>query len=178
MTCEQAIRGYFGSILAGGTVACEKMKQVARIVLDELDHGSKSGRWHFDERYAMKHVAFIERFCRLPSGRLGAPFRLELFQRASLSVIFGFVDDAGVRQYFMLPHLLGLGVRAMESGGCAVRVFSRERMLVELLRSAGTLPMDYYRELIGSYLGSRASSKCTRWRTVWCCTEAPTRSST
>jgi hypothetical protein len=61
------------------------------------------------------------------------------------------IRDAGVRQYFMLPHLLGLGVRAMESGGCAVRVFSRERMLVELLRSAGTLPMDYYRELIGSY---------------------------
>ena len=30
-------------------------------------------------------------------------------------------------------------------------VRNRERMLVELLRSAGTLPMDYYRELIGSY---------------------------
>ena len=61
------------------------------------------------------------------------------------------IRDAGVRQYFMLPHLLGLGVRAMESGGYAVRVFSRERMLVELLRGSGTLPMDYYRELIGSY---------------------------
>ncbi|MDO4539182.1 MAG: hypothetical protein Q4B54_13540 [Coriobacteriales bacterium] len=57
----------------------------------------------------------------------------------------------GVRQYFMLPSLMDKGVRAMESDGYAVRVFSRERMLVELLRSAGTLPMDYYRELIGSY---------------------------
>lgn len=87
------------------------------------------------------------------------------------------IRDSGVRQHFMLPGLLGTGVQAME-GGYAVRAFSWERMLVELLRNAGTLPMDYYRELIGSYLGSRASSKCTRWRTVWCCTEAPTRSST
>lgn len=107
MTCEQAIRGYFGSILSGGVVACEKMKQVARIVLDELDQGSKSGRWHFDERYAMKHVSFIERFCRLPSGKLGAPFRLELFQRAILSVIFGFVDDSGTRQFQEVLWIMG-----------------------------------------------------------------------
>ena len=107
MTCEQSIRGYFGSILSGGTEACEKMKQVARIVLDELDNGSESGRWHYDERYAMKHVSFIERFCRLPSGKLGAPFRLELFQRAILSVIFGFVDDEGTRQYQEVLWIMG-----------------------------------------------------------------------
>jgi len=107
MTCGIAIRAYFGGILAGDIVACEKMHQVARIVLDELDHGSKSGRWHFDERYAMKHVAFVERFCRLPSGRLGEPFRLELFQRAILSVIFGFVDDSGVRQYQEVLWIMG-----------------------------------------------------------------------
>lgn len=61
------------------------------------------------------------------------------------------IRDVGVRQYYMLPSLMGTGVQSMESGGYAVRVFSRERMLVELLRNAGTLPMDYYRELIGSY---------------------------
>ena len=55
----------------------------------------------------MKHVAFIERFCRLPSGRLGAPFRLELFQRAILSVIFGFVDDSGTRQYQEVLWIMG-----------------------------------------------------------------------
>lgn len=107
MTCEQAIRAYFGSVLSGGVVACFKMKQVAAFVLDELDHGSKSGRWHFEERYAMKHVGFIERFCRLPSGRLGAPLRLELFQRAILSVIFGFVDDEGVRQFQEVLWIMG-----------------------------------------------------------------------
>lgn len=107
MTCKSAIRAYFGGIIAGDIVACEKMHKLARIVLDELDSGSKSGRWHFDERYAMKHVGFIERFCRLPSGRLGAPFLLELFQRAILSVIYGFVDDDGIRQYQEALWLMG-----------------------------------------------------------------------
>ena len=94
-----AIKTYFGAILAGDIVACEKMKQVGRIVLDELEHGSESGRFHYDKRYAAKHIMWQERFCRLPSGKLGAPFRFELFQRAIEATIFGFVDDEGYRQY-------------------------------------------------------------------------------
>ena len=102
-----AIKAYFGAVLSGDIVACEKIKKVARIVLDELEHGSKDGRFSYDERYASKHINFIERFCRLPSGRLGAPFRLELFQRAILAVIFGFVDSEGVRQYQEVLWIMG-----------------------------------------------------------------------
>ncbi len=43
------------------------------------------------------------------------------------------------------------GVEVVGEDGLEVRVFSRERMLVELLRSAGSMPLDYYKELIGSY---------------------------
>lgn len=102
-----AIKAYFGAVLSGDIVACEKIKKVARIVLDELEHGSKDGRFSYDERYASKHINFIERFCRLPSGRLGAPFRLELFQRAILAVIYGFVDENGVRQYQEVLWIMG-----------------------------------------------------------------------
>ena len=94
-----AIRAYFGGILAGDIIACEKMRKVSRIVLDELENGSADGRFHYDEAIASKHINFIEGFCKLPSGRLGAPFRLELFQRAIFAVIFGFVDENGYRQY-------------------------------------------------------------------------------
>ena len=102
-----AIKTYFGAVLSGDIVACEKIKKVARIVLDELEHGSKDGRFSYDERYASKHINFIERFCRLPSGRLGAPFRLELFQRAILAVIYGFVDEQGIRQYQEVLWIIG-----------------------------------------------------------------------
>ena len=61
------------------------------------------------------------------------------------------IRDARVRQHFMREGLMGTGVEVLDAEGSPVRAFSRERMLVELLRNAGTLPMDYYRELIGSY---------------------------
>lgn len=61
------------------------------------------------------------------------------------------IRDSHVRQYFMDIRLMGAGVEETLRGGSPVRAFTRERMLVELLRNAGTLPLDYYKELIGSY---------------------------
>ena len=61
------------------------------------------------------------------------------------------IRNAHVRQYFMEPRLMRVGTQQREDSGLLVRVFSKERMLVELLRNAGKLPLDYYKELIGSY---------------------------
>lgn len=55
------------------------------------------------------------------------------------------------RQYFMEVPLMGVGVSTLVHRGSSVRTFTRERMLVELLRNAGSLPLDYYKELISSY---------------------------
>lgn len=105
--CERAIRDYFGGILAGDIVACRKMKQAASRIMRQLDNTDSLYPYHFREEYAAKHVDFIETFCRLPSGRLGHPFRLELFQLAILSVIFGFVDADGARQYREVLWVMG-----------------------------------------------------------------------
>lgn len=61
------------------------------------------------------------------------------------------IRDPCIRQYFMEPKLLQDGVQIDTVNGNAIRIFSKERMLVELLRNAGYLPLDYYKELIGSY---------------------------
>ena len=55
--------------------------------------------FHFDADIAAHHIDFIEKFCKIPSGQLGAPFKLKDFQKAMLEVIFGFVDDNNLRQY-------------------------------------------------------------------------------
>ena len=83
------------------------MKQVAAIVLQGMDNTDPLYPYHYREEYAQKHVRFIESFCRLPSGRLGHDFKLELFQRAILSVVFGFVDAEGVRQYREVLWIMG-----------------------------------------------------------------------
>ena len=106
-SCEKAIREYFGGVLDGTITACEKIQQVAAHVLRDMDNSDPLYPYHFREEYAAKHVNFIERFCRLPSGKLGHAFRLELFQRAILSVIFGFVDVEGKRQYREVLWIMG-----------------------------------------------------------------------
>ena len=57
------------------------------------------GEFHFDENIANRHIEFIERFCKQPTGKLGVPLRLQLFQKARFQAIFGFVDDNSLRQY-------------------------------------------------------------------------------
>lgn len=106
-SCERAIREYFGGILCGDITACAKMRKVAAHILRDMDNTDPLYPYHFREEYARKHVQFIERFCRLPSGRLGHDFELELFQRAILSVVFGFVDADGTRQYREVLWIMG-----------------------------------------------------------------------
>lgn len=106
-SCERAIREYFGGILGGDVKACAKMRKVSARILRDMDNADPLYPYHFREEYAQKHVQFIERFCRLPSGRLGHDFELELFQRAILSVVFGFVDADGTRQYREVLWIMG-----------------------------------------------------------------------
>ncbi len=87
---------YFTAIADSKLVACEKMKRVADIILEQY---YSPGEYHFDYTIAKRHVDFIEKFCKIPSGKIGAPLKLELFQKARLQAVFGFVDDNDLRRY-------------------------------------------------------------------------------
>ena len=87
---------YFTSIADGKIAACDKMKRISDILLEQ--HITPK-EYHFDYDIANKHIQFIEKFCKLPTGRIGTPLKLELFQKARFQAIFGFVDDNNLRQY-------------------------------------------------------------------------------
>lgn len=87
---------YFGGILNGDIIACEKMKRISDILIERYQNPD---RYHYDHSRAVKHIEFIERFCKQPTGKIGQPLKLELFQKARLEAIFGFVDDNDIRQY-------------------------------------------------------------------------------
>lgn len=87
---------YFGGIAEGKIVACDKMRRTAQRILDDYYH---PGKYHFDEKRANKPIEFIEALCKQPSGKIGSPLKLELFQKARLQTIFGFVDQNGARRY-------------------------------------------------------------------------------
>ena len=87
---------YFGQIVDGKITACDKMKRISEVLLERY---LAPDEYHFDAGIAKNHTDFIERFCKLPSGDVGQPLKLELFQKARLQALFGFVDDNDVRQY-------------------------------------------------------------------------------
>lgn len=92
-----AFEEYFTAICDGKITACQKMKRIADRLLHDYQ---EPGQFHFDLAVAQRHVEFIERFCRVPTGKkMGQPLELELFQKARLQAVFGFVDDDGLRQY-------------------------------------------------------------------------------
>ncbi len=87
---------YFGQVVDGKIVACDKIKRISEILLERY---LSPDAYHFDPEIARRHTDFIEKFCKLPSGKLGQPLKLELFQKARLQALFGFVDDNNLRQY-------------------------------------------------------------------------------
>jgi predicted transcriptional regulator of viral defense system len=61
------------------------------------------------------------------------------------------IKNTRVRQYFMESALMAVGVGVAGDENAPIRLFTRERMLVELLRNAGSMPLDYYKELVAAY---------------------------
>jgi phage terminase large subunit-like protein len=70
---------------------------------------SGNGQYIFDEARATRPITFIERFCKHSKGEwAGQNMRLELFQKAYIQALFGFVDrDTGLRQYRESFFLVG-----------------------------------------------------------------------
>ena len=91
-----SLEKYCLNVLDGKIIAGRKIKIICERLLNDIRN---PGEWHFDEEEASRHVEFIERFCKTPSGKIGTPLHLEEFQKAQLEAVFGFVDDNNVRKY-------------------------------------------------------------------------------
>lgn len=61
------------------------------------------------------------------------------------------IKDCRVNQIYMKDELLNLGVVERKVDGCLIRIYDRERMLVELLRHKNTMPYDLYKEVLLKY---------------------------
>ncbi len=71
------------------------IRLIFRILTEEI----KNGTWIYDERKANKAINFIENFCHHSEGRNDL-LKLELWQKAIVSAIFGILDkETGYRQF-------------------------------------------------------------------------------
>lgn len=92
---------YHEKIEHGQIIAGKWIKKIYKILVD----GIKSGDWDFDAKKANKAIQFIENFCHHSKGRNDL-FKLELWQKAIVSAIFGILDKKTHRRQFREIFLL------------------------------------------------------------------------
>lgn len=89
---------YFEAIKTGKCVVSKRVyKQYEKLANDIEQHD----KCIFDEEKANRPIKFIETFCKHSKGEwAGKPVILELFQKAYISALFGFIDkDTGLRRF-------------------------------------------------------------------------------
>lgn len=87
LTYYQAIQD--GSIVVGRWI---------RLFYERIVNGLQRQEFFFDAKKANRAIRFIETFCHHCEGRADL-LKLELWQKAAVSVIFGIVDPDGLRQF-------------------------------------------------------------------------------
>ncbi len=88
------IHEYADAIETGRVTVGKWIKLIYKILIA----GLSSGLWFFDPQKANKAITFIENFCHHSEGRSDL-LKLELWQKAIVSAIFGVVDKNGYRQF-------------------------------------------------------------------------------
>ena len=104
LTAESAILQYWNEINSGGV----NVGKWIRLLYDVILQGLQEKRWFYDHHLAENAMRFIERFSHHYRGKL-APGRLklDLWERACISLIFGIVDAEGKRQFTEVFWLIG-----------------------------------------------------------------------
>lgn len=89
---------YWSKIQSGEVAACKRLIQQYQKLVDELENPRDP--WIFDLERATRPIEFIERFCKHSKGKwIGKPVKLELFQKARIQAVYGFVhEETGFRR--------------------------------------------------------------------------------
>ncbi|MCI1478970.1 MAG: terminase large subunit [Clostridium beijerinckii] len=89
---------YFEAIKAGECIVSKRVYKQYEKLVNEINN---PGKYIFDEAKALKPIKFIEQFCKHSKGEwAGKPVILELFQKAYISALFGFIDkNTSLRRY-------------------------------------------------------------------------------
>ena len=61
------------------------------------------------------------------------------------------IKDERVKQYFIPEDFFEEGIETADYKGYDIRIYNKERMLIELVRYKSKLPFDYYKEIILNY---------------------------
>lgn len=61
------------------------------------------------------------------------------------------IKDPRIRQSFLKDDIFEAGITEIQFNNSHIRIYDKERMLIELMRFKAKIPMDYYKEIIQNY---------------------------
>ena len=93
------IEQYLQEIQKGHCIVSKRVRRVYEQLAADINNPNCG--YIFDQRKAERPIEFIERFCKHSKGEwAGKPVKLELFQKAYISALFGFIHEpTGYRRY-------------------------------------------------------------------------------
>lgn len=88
---------YWEKIQSGEIVTSRKIIATYKKLVNDLNNKSE---WYYNHKRANHVIEFFENYCHHSKGKFGGkPVTLELWEKALLAAIFGFVDIEGNRKY-------------------------------------------------------------------------------
>lgn len=89
---------YWEQIESGKEVVSEKVRRTyQKVVADLTDNTSE---YYYSPKRANHVIEFIENYCKHSKGKMGGqPVILDLWEKALLATVFGFIDITGCRKY-------------------------------------------------------------------------------
>ena len=126
------IEEYYNWICKNPDKVCKKIATIYKRLVDNIKTPNKVSFFNkatgenethtyiFDEKKSLRCIHFIEKYCKQSKGKWnGKSLKLELFQKAFLQALFGFVDkDTGFRKYRKAIFFVGRknGKSVLDSG--------------------------------------------------------------
>lgn len=102
------ILAYWEAIESGKVTVCRRVRAVYGRLVKEIQEPDPDSPYYFDEEAGARPIEFAERFCKQSQGVIGAPLVLELFQKAYIQALFGFLEkETGYRRYRETMFLVG-----------------------------------------------------------------------
>ena len=96
---------YWQEIQNKKVIVCDKLYRTYKKVINDLNN---PGEFFYSNKRANHIIEFIENFCRHSKGKMGGkPVILELWEKAMLATIFGFINIDGIRKYQFAELIIG-----------------------------------------------------------------------
>lgn len=88
---------YWEKIEKKEILVCNKIYRTYKKLVNDIYN---PGKYHYSPKRANHIIEFAENYCKHSKGKFGGkPVVLELWEKAHLAAVFGFIDDQGHRQY-------------------------------------------------------------------------------